>query len=140
MSTSNIETPQCVPIFAIPDTANFRLAEGIMTRNLTQILQALDDGANPRGTHGISTMLHLAASCANLPAVQLLIEAGAQIDARNRLGNLPIHSAVIADAPTIVACLLEHGSPSAPQNVYGITPRMAAERCHSTKCTKILPD
>ena len=140
MSTSSLETTRPTPILATPDTPNFRLAEGIMTHSLTQVVAALDEGASPNGTHGIATMLHLAASCANLPAVQALFEAGAQIEARNCLGNLPIHSAAIANAPTVIAYLLECGSPSAPQNVYGVTPRMAAEWSHSIACFKLLPE
>ncbi|KAI8470071.1 MAG: ankyrin repeat-containing domain protein [Monoraphidium minutum] len=59
------------------------------------------------------TALHIAAAEGNLPACQVLVDAGAPLDATNRYGLTPLDEAAIAQAAPVVAFLEERAGPEA---------------------------
>ncbi|OJW71556.1 MAG: hypothetical protein BGO68_05300 [Candidatus Amoebophilus sp. 36-38] len=57
-----------------------------------------------------STLLHLVASQPNSEIVELLVKAGAKVDARDKDLNTPLHIAFSYDRLNIVRCFLEAGA------------------------------
>lgn len=91
----------------------------------------LQHGANPNSKSGLNgdTALHVAASCGAINAVKLLLEFGADYDARNADLLTPLHAAcrttlippcTVKDR--VVACLLEHGANPTVLDKWGHQP------------------
>jgi hypothetical protein len=87
------------------------------------------------------TALHIAAAAYQTEMVRKLINAGADVHARNRLGDAPLHAAAVgsphsrawnpsAQAATIV-CVIEAGADPNATNKSGVTPLHRAVR---TRC------
>lgn len=75
------------------------------------------------------TALHLAAFFGQEAAVRLLLEAGANLEARARNGqdNMPLHAATAAQRRDVVEILVRNGSDLEARNAQGMTPlHMAA--------------
>jgi len=78
------------------------------------------------------TPLHLAAFFGGYEAAKLLIERGADVNARstNAMANMPIHAAAAGSRTGIVQLLLEKGADPNAQQSGGWTPlHQAADRC-----------
>ena len=78
------------------------------------------------------TPLHLAAFFGGFEAAKLLIERGADVNARstNAMANMPIHAAAAGSRTGIVQLLLEKGADPNAQQSGGWTPlHQAADRC-----------
>lgn len=76
-----------------------------------------------RLSDGNGTALHAAAYTNQSPAIIVaLLEAGADLEARNLLGRTPLHSAADGDFPAIVAALLDAGAEVNPTDRFGRTP------------------
>ncbi len=71
--------------------------------------------------------LHSAASARNLPAVRLLLEHGAPVNARQHLGWTAIHAAAQNGDRAMVELLLQHGADPKAPNDEGKTPAMVAK-------------
>lgn len=96
------------------------------------------------------TALHVAAAAHYLDAVQKLIAAGADVHARNRLGDQPIHAAAVgragvpewnplAQAATIVEIVHAGADPNAVEK-RGVTPLHRAVRTRSAAAVQTLLD
>lgn len=75
------------------------------------------------------TALHLAAFFGKLAAVRLLLEAGADTEARahNRQDNMPLHAATAAQRRDVAEALVHEGADLEARNAEGMTPlHMAA--------------
>ena len=66
-----------------------------------------------------STLLHIASEKGELEDIQVLIEAGANVDARGDLGNTPLHAAAMSGQAESVKILLQHGANPALTNELG---------------------
>jgi uncharacterized protein len=77
------------------------------------------------------TALHAGASRGGAEIVTLLLEAGADPNARQERGFVPMHSAAATGNAAIVELLLKHGADAASKAADGKTPAdMAAEAGH----------
>jgi uncharacterized protein len=81
---------------------------------------------NSRGSEG-QTPLHWMATLGDATGIELLLRAGANIDAADSQGNTPLHEAVLCRQRTAVAVLLKGGANVHLKNVLGLTPRALAE-------------
>lgn len=54
------------------------------------------------------TPLHAAAASANIECVQILINAGADIEAKNVYGNTPLHIACLNGCPRVIKELMSN--------------------------------
>jgi RNA polymerase sigma factor (sigma-70 family) len=110
----------------------------VRTRNLAKIRELLErdpslvhareerDLAMPRQVYiplsGGFTALHRAAADGATALIELLLQAGAAIDARSNYGETPLHSAVAANHPEAVALLLSRGADPNAALPNGLTP------------------
>jgi ankyrin repeat protein len=97
---------------------------------------------------GGDTALHLAAACYHTEVVRDLIEAGADIHARNRLGHQPIHAAAAgvpgsaswnppAQAATVIA-LIKAGADPNTTDKRGVSPLHRAVRTRCAAAVRVL--
>jgi uncharacterized protein len=109
-------------------------------QNLDQYLQSLSDILSPqragepapvtirsRRSDG-DTPLHIAAFAGNRHAVGLLLEAGADIDAKGDLSTTPLYCAVSAQHVRVAELLLQYGADPDSENELGYTPRTLAKQ------------
>ncbi|MBD0866017.1 MAG: ankyrin repeat domain-containing protein [Rhodobacteraceae bacterium] len=68
------------------------------------------------------TPLHHAAFASTLEAVQVLIQAGANVEARTNDGETPLHKAAWFGRPNIAAALLDAGADPDARDEKGYTP------------------
>ena len=68
------------------------------------------DGPNVRGRSFGDTPLHIIAIWGDLEAARVLIEAGAEIDARGEHQFTPLHEAVSQGKAEVADLLLKHGA------------------------------
>jgi hypothetical protein len=111
---------------------------------LDQYLQSLSDILFPqragepgpvtihsRGSDG-DTPLHIASFAGNRHAVALLLEAGADVNAKGDLSTSPLYCAVSAQQAQVVELLLRYGADPDAENELGYTPRTLAEQKDET--------
>jgi ankyrin repeat protein len=67
-------------------------------------------------------VLHWAAINAHVGLVKVLIEAGANIFAKQRFGDTALHSAAYGGHAEVVKALIEAGAMTSVRNKYGWTP------------------
>ena len=118
---------------------NLRLCKAVHEEDLRAVISALADGANPNASDIVcpvdwqlvfreetrkSTILHEACSWSkDTRIVELLLAAGADINARDKSGNVPFHYASYANATDICHFLIEAvGIDLDIQNDKGLTP------------------
>ena len=81
---------------------------------------------------GGNTPLMLAATFGNRAAANLLIQAGADLEIRNKSGGTALHQACFFAQPEIVELLLDAGADPHSANAYGVTPlELAPEQLDS---------
>lgn len=115
----------------VGDTALHLAAAGHRVE-LVRLLLAAGASPNSRMNHRQSGPLHYAADgYINGPAwnakrqvrtIQCLLDAGAEINARDKNGAAPLHRAVRTRCAAAVKCLLEAGSDATLRNKPGSTP------------------
>ncbi len=74
------------------------------------------------------TPLHIAAFAGNRHAVTLLLEAGADVNAKGDLSTSPLYCAVSAQHVQVAERLLQYGADPDAQNELGYTPRTLAKQ------------
>jgi truncated hemoglobin YjbI len=85
-------------------------------------------GADVNACGGVKacTALHMAARRGNVAVAEALIEAGAEIEARDDCGDTPLRRAVNCGQPEIAALLLSHGADLHSRGSRGLTPLQVA--------------
>ena len=83
-------------------------------------------GVNTRG-HSGTTPLHFMATLGDDKAAQLLLNAGAEIDAADANGYTPLHEAIILGHANFVAFLVSKGASISCRNQDGDTALELAE-------------
>ncbi len=94
------------------------------------------------------TALHIAAASYRAAMASLLMQSGADIRARNRRGNEPLHAAAIGNPASplwdpeaqeaTIACLIEAGADPNAQNKDGATPLHLAVRSRCANAVQAL--
>ena len=87
---------------------------------------------------GPTTPLHRAAADGEPEAVTLLLDGGAEIEARNENGGTPLHVAVENNEPEVVALLLDRGAPPDALADGGFAPLYYAEKNELLKGSSVL--
>ncbi|GMH40012.1 hypothetical protein BSKO_07916 [Bryopsis sp. KO-2023] len=100
------------------------------------VLEAPQFLARSSGALG-GTSLHLAVELQNLPMVKLLVNAGANINARSPSLATPLHVAAVTSVP-ILSYLLKKGAGLSVQDSLGDTPLHYAVINSNLEATKIL--
>ncbi len=72
------------------------------------------------------TALHMAARRGNVPVAEALLDCGAEIEMRDKLGDTPLHRAVKCGKTNMVAFLLSRGADVQAEGKRGMTPLQVA--------------
>ena len=99
-------------------TAAPSLSEVAFTGDLAAVKQALTDGADPNAQDPQSgtTMLAIAALMGHTDVVALLLEQGADVNARSRDGGTALHTAAFLGRAETVKLLLDKGADTTLRN------------------------
>lgn len=71
-------------------------------------------------------------------AVEVLLDAGADVAMADAEGNIPLHLAVLMKNPRMVTTLLEYGSLITVANKFGETPVEMAARTAAVTCLELV--
>lgn len=107
----------------------YSLANGSAGSGAASVVRALVDcGAKVNADAGVKrcTALHMAARRGNVEAAEALLECGADIEARDSLGDTPLRRAVNCNKPLVAALLLQRGANPHSKGSKGLTPLSAA--------------
>jgi uncharacterized protein len=119
----------------------FHAAAFVRTERLREILDADPEAARAWSPDGF-TALHLAAFSDAEAAARLLVEAGADLEARSRhetiTGVRPLNTAAFARAHAVARILLEAGADPDGEGEPGATPMMAARAYDDKKMERLL--
>ena len=108
--------------------ANRALLRAAMEGDIEAVKQHLDAGANVNAMRGGGTPLHLAASWGHKEVAELLIDNGADVNAKDIDGWTPLRKAAWHGRKEIVELLIANGADVNPQDVNGWTPLHQAAR------------
>lgn len=112
------------------------------TRDVECFNLLLQSGAdiNAKSVQYQNTVLHHALSYGNTRLIKLLIEHGADIEARNKRGQTPLHQAVEEEDIDLVEVLLKHGAELTVVDNNNETPLDLAKRLELPDIQKILTE
>lgn len=109
------------PLYCLAN--EYRASEG------GRVVRALaKGGANVSANDGVKrcTALHMAARRGNMDVAEALLDCGADIDARDSLGDTPLRRSVNCNKSQVAALLLERGADVHSTGSKGLTPLLAA--------------
>jgi ankyrin repeat protein len=129
-----------VPALAV--AADSSVADAAMNRNMAALREMVAKNADVRTARNDgSTALHWAIHWDDADTVDLLLKAGADPQAKTRLGMTPLFMAAESGSPVLVSRLLTAGAdPNMPALSNGETPLMAAARSGNIETVKLLLD
>lgn len=122
---------------------NARLRWAVEDDNLEKAIDALDRGADVNSKsqsliHAVRTSLHEAAALNRTEIMKLLIERGADVDARDENGVTPLHLAAARQSHDAIEILLDAGASIDPANIAGSTPLRYAKEAYSSRTCRLL--
>jgi uncharacterized protein len=122
--------------------AGSELADAAMKRNMAALRSLLTQKADVNAAQSDgATALHWAVHFDDIDMVDLLIRAGANVKAANRLGVTPLALACINGNGGLIERLLKAGADAnAPLSDLGETPLMMAARTGNAAAVKVLLD
>jgi truncated hemoglobin YjbI len=94
----------------------------------TVVRVLVQGGANVNACDGVKhcTALHMAARRGNVAAAQALLDSGAEIEARDRVGDTPLRRSVNCGKTEVAELLLSRGADMHSKGSKGLTPFLAA--------------
>jgi truncated hemoglobin YjbI len=110
-------------------TPLYCLANGYRASHGADVVRTLArSGANVNASDGVKhcTPLHMAARRGNLQIAEALLDCGAEIDARDSLGDTPLRRSVNCDKIQVASLLLARGADRRSVGNKGLTPLLAA--------------
>lgn len=124
-------------------SAQERLWDASMARDTLGVVQALADGADVNALDTRTNLngrraLNWAAWYNNVSVVELLLAAGAEIDAVNNTGFSPLHHAAEAGSPDAARALIAGGADPHLTNFAGRAPIQTALAKGNTELVEIL--
>jgi len=84
--------------------------------------------------------LHLAADCGNKDMLTLLLDRGADVNARDKCGRQPIHLAARVSSPEAADLLIRKGAQIDAQDINGMRPLHWAAVCGNMKIIAFLAE
>ena len=114
--------------------------EAVKEGNVEAVKQHLDAGTyiNSRNSGNEWTPLHVASFEGNKKIVELLVAEGADVDARDRLSDRPIHHAITYKYKDIVEFLISKSADVNAKNAAKYTPLHLAIRDDNKKVAELL--
>jgi uncharacterized protein len=114
-----VEADPALAIFAAAIQGDTDAIEALLAGNRSLVSALSTDGWTP---------LHLAAFFGKTDAARLLLNKGAEVNARstNQMQNMPLHAAAAGQHAAIVKLLLDHGASANARQHGGWTPLHAA--------------
>lgn len=106
---------------------------------LKQLLTAGCDANTKTNTHPRS-LVHYAVSCKNVNILRLLINSGANVNATDSKGYIPLHHAIVTNSLKKVEFLIKAGSNVTAEAHNGCTPLFAAAYCWKLDILRLLVD
>lgn len=97
------------------------LISSVAVDDMDTAILLLENGANIKAHANRWTVLHYAVHNKNLDMVKLLVEAGAELEARTHYYDTPLLSAATDNSVEIVEYLLSVGADSKAKDIYGQT-------------------
>ena len=118
-------------IFAAAIQGDCSQLEALLSTNRSLISALSPDGWTP---------LHLAAFFGRLDAARLLLNKGAQVNARstNQMENMPLHAAAAGRHADVIKLLLDHGASVNARQHGGWTPLHAAAESGDVEIARTL--
>lgn len=122
---------------------NARLRWAVEDDNLEKAIDALDRGADVNSKsqsliYAERTSLHEAAALNRAEIMGLLIERGADVEARDENGATPLHLAATRQSHDAIDILLDAGASIDPTNRTGSTPLKNAKDAYSRQTCRLL--
>lgn len=102
------------------------LTEALVNHDTHRLRELLDRGTPPNGSDGTTSPLHMAVHTGNAQYVRMLLEKGANPNARDEAGETPLHSAIRRGDHAAVSALLDFGANPNLRDRYGRTPLATA--------------
>ncbi len=119
------------------------LQKAIIACDISMVKDLLDQGvdanANPTADLEFAPII-VAAEYSTAEIVELLIDKGAELEARNNHGNTPLMVAVLHSRPEIVQLLIDKGAKVEARNNHGNTPLISAVSYSKPEIVKLLLD
>lgn len=121
------------------DTGMSALHIAVIFNDLPMSSLLLERGIHPDVfTPQKTTPLYYAMTSESFECAQLLIGAGANLNAKHRMGLTPLHEAIRVNSEALVRLLIEHGADPELDNDYGNSPPELARVWHKTAIHRYL--
>jgi ankyrin repeat protein len=132
----------CITALVSASVVDSRLSTAAMNGDKVSVQTLLKQGVDVNASQGDgSTALHWAADREDLEMAEMLIKAGANVNAKTRLGDItPLLMAAKTGNPAIVGLLIKSGANVNATTTSGTTPLMLAAASGQSEAVRLLLD